>query len=238
MGKLNQRFPDLSLRYLYRVLLTEIIQNYEGDMSVIRQSTLLSFCLLLTLLGGSKSENFVAKATASGDSNDLAAASPAKLLVENGNTKVSFQATSKSVKVTQNRVKVFFPNASRNNTDLGHVEPVWRTTQRRDLANFAIEQLIAGPTSNEIRIGFVKPIQFRGSSNCGSNFNLAISAGVARLKFCRTVPSAGIGDDARVKSSVDATLKQFSTVRSVILLTKEGDCFGDMSGENICLRRR
>lgn len=212
-----------------------MIQNNEGDMSVIRQSTLVSFCLFLTLLGGSASEPIVTKATASSDPNELAAASPA---TPSGNQEAAFQATSNSVKVTQNRVKVFFPNYSRNNTALGHVEPVWRTTQRGDIATFAIEQLIAGPTSNEIKIGFMKPIQFRGSSNCGSNFNLAISGGVARLKFCRTIPSAGIGDDARVKSSVDTTLKQFSTVKSVIILTKEGDCFGDMSGENICLRRR
>lgn len=84
----------------------------------------------------------------------------------------------------------------------------------------------------------MKPIQFRGSSNCGGDFNLSLSGGVARLKFCRTIPSAGIGDDARVKSSVDATLQQFSTVNSVIVLTKEGDCYGDMSGENFCLQRR
>ncbi|HEY9850274.1 MAG TPA: GerMN domain-containing protein [Leptolyngbyaceae cyanobacterium] len=184
-------------------------------MFVIRQSALIYS--LITILGLSAGGKLVANAH---------------------QPKSTSQATIDRVKVSQNRVKVFFPNYSRNNTDLGHVEPVWRTTQRRDIARFAIEQLIAGPTRNEIKNGFMKPIQFRGSSNCGGDFNLSLSGGVARLKFCRTIPSAGIGDDARVKSSVDATLQQFSTVNSVIVLTKEGDCYGDMSGENFCLQRR
>lgn len=56
------------------------------------------------------------------------------------------------------------------------------------------------------------------------------------LKFCRSVVSAGIGDDARIKSSLTATLKQFSSIRSVILLDRNGNCLGDMSGENRCLK--
>ncbi|MCL1463437.1 GerMN domain-containing protein [Argonema galeatum] len=204
-------------------------------MSIIRKSTLLSFGLLMTLCGVSTDGKFVAGAVTS---NQSTIKPQSEILKESAKTKPAFQETSDAVKVTQNRVKVFFPNYSRNTTDLGHVEPVLRTTQRRDLSRFAIEQLIVGPTSNETRMGFIKPIQFRGSSNCGSDFTLSISSGVARIKFCKIIPSAGIGDDARVTSSIKATLKQFSTVKSVIILTKEGDCLGDMSGENLCLRRR
>ncbi|MFB2917206.1 MULTISPECIES: hypothetical protein [Aerosakkonema] len=196
-------------------------------MSHIRQSILLAFCLLLPLGSIAAADWKPTKSTMQ---------LPSALLPESAPTKPAFPAISPGVKATQNRVKVFFPS-SRNTTDLGYVEPVWRTTQRRDLSRFAIEQLIIGPTRTEMSRGLMKPIQFRGSSNCGgNNFTLSISGRVARLKFCKTIPSAGIGDDARVKSSVEATLKQFSTVKSVIILTKEGDCFGDMSGENLCLR--
>ena len=199
-------------------------------MSIIRQSTLLSFCFFLTLLGGSANKGFVNQATASSEANQ-------SISIENVQQKNDSPHLSDGTKVTQNRVKVFFPNPARNRNDLGYVQPVWRTTQRSDLAKFAVEQLIVGPTRNESRMGLIKPIQFRGNSNCGGNFTLSISSGVARLKFCKTVPSAGIGDDARVTSSINATLKQFRSVKSVIILTKEGDCLGDMSGENRCLRR-
>lgn len=204
-------------------------------MSIIRQSAFLSFSLLMTLFGVSADTKLMAEAARS---NQSTITPQSEILKESAKTKPAFQETSDALKVTQNRVKVFFPNPSRNNTNLGYVEPVWRTTQRRDLSKFAIEQLIAGPTTNEIRLGFMKPIQFSGASNCGGNFTLSVSGGVARLRFCRDIPSAGIGDDARVQGSVQATLKQFSSIRSVIVLTKQGDCLGDMSGDNLCLRRR
>lgn len=140
------------------------------------------------------------------------------------------------LKATQKRVQVFFPNYSRNNNDLGRVEPVARITERSDVARFAIEQLIAGPTSGERSRGFMKALELRGRSNCGSDFRLSISGGVARLQFCRLVPSAGIGDDARATSSINATLKQFSTVSRVIILNQNGNCLGDQSGENRCLQ--
>jgi hypothetical protein len=132
-------------------------------------------------------------------------------------------------------VKVFFPKQPQSNNNLSYVEPVSRTTGSQSLARFAVEQLIAGPTKDERQKGFVGAIQLRGSSNCASDFNLSILNGTARLQLCRTITSAGIGDDARAKSSLTATLKQFSSVQSVIILDRNGNCFGDMSGENRCL---
>ena len=48
--------------------------------------------------------------------------------------------------------------------------------------------------------------------------------------------SAGIGDDARIESEITATLKQFSTIQNVVILTKSGHCFGDESGLDMCLK--
>lgn len=140
------------------------------------------------------------------------------------------QATTKSV-------KVFFPKDPSPRENFTYVEPVWRRTTSAGVAQFALEQLIAGPTRQEQAIGLRGPIRLQGRSTCGKDFTLAINTGVARLKFCRPVVSAGVGDDARLNSAVSATLKQFSTVRSVIILDHRGNCLGDMSGENLCLRR-
>ncbi len=139
-----------------------------------------------------------------------------------------------SNKARLNTVKVFLPKQQSNN-NFSYVEPVSRTTASQSLARFAVEQLIAGPTKDESQKGFVRAIQLKGSSNCASDFNLSISNGTARVQLCRTIASAGVGDDARAKSSLTATLKQFSSVQSVIILDRNGNCFGDMSGENRCL---
>lgn len=132
-------------------------------------------------------------------------------------------------------VKVFFPKQPQSNNDLNYVELVSRTTRSQSLTRFAVEQLIAGPTRDERQKGFAEAIQLRGSSNCANDFNLSISQGAARLQFCKTIVSAGVGADARTKSSITATLKQFKGVQSVIILDKNGNCFGDMSGDNRCL---
>lgn len=135
------------------------------------------------------------------------------------------------------RVRVFFPKNPEQQTNLSYVEPVWRQVTNTAVAQSAINQVLAGPTLQERKQGFVAPIKLSGASNCGQDFTLSIVSGVARLRFCKQVVSAGIGDDARAISSINATLKQFSTVRSVVILDNTGRCLGDMSGENRCLRR-
>ncbi len=135
------------------------------------------------------------------------------------------------------QVKVFFPKKLAQPTRLDYVESVWRQPQTPSVAQFAIAQVIAGPTAQERQRGFTAPVTLRGASNCGKDFTLSITANVAKLKFCRQIVSGGVGDDARMTSALNATLKQFSTVRSVVLLDQKGNCLGDMSGENRCLRR-
>jgi hypothetical protein len=136
------------------------------------------------------------------------------------------------------RVKVFFPKNPQQQSDLSYVEPVWRQAQTASVARFAVSQVVAGPTRQERQQGFIAPLTLQGNSNCGGrDFTLSIASATARLQFCRQVVSAGVGDDARIMSSLNATLKQFPTVRSVVVLDQNGNCVGDMSGENLCLRR-
>lgn len=133
-------------------------------------------------------------------------------------------------------VQVFLPKKAGPQQDLSYVEPVLRQAQTASVAQFAIAQVIAGPTRQEQQRGFTAPITLRGTSNCGRDFTLAIVSNVARLRFCRQVLSGGVGDDARMTSALKATLKQFPTIRSVVLLDQNGNCLGDMSGDNRCLR--
>jgi len=55
------------------------------------------------------------------------------------------------------------------------------------------------------------------------------------MKFCRQLTSPGIGADARVRAEITATLKQFPRIKEVVILTKDGHCFGDESGKDFCL---
>lgn len=136
----------------------------------------------------------------------------------------------------QTQVKVFFPRDPSIEEDFTRVEPVWRTTSSQSLARFAIEQLIAGPTRQERTRRLISTIRFTGSSNCGRDFTLSVNNRVARLQFCKTLTQGGVGDVARTKSSINATLLQFPTIKSVIILDKNGNCWADESGENMCLR--
>lgn len=150
-------------------------------------------------------------------------------------TKQASPAISTPAPATLKKVQVFFPK--RNVEDFTYVEPILRTTSSQGLAQFSIEQLIVGPTSQEKARNLIAPIQLRGSSNCGKDFTLSISNGVATLRFCKSVLSSGSGDDGRQKSSINATLKQFTTINSVIILDRNGKCLSDQSGENTCLKK-
>jgi hypothetical protein len=60
--------------------------------------------------------------------------------------------------------------------------------------------------------------------------------GTATLSFCHATSSPGIGTDARITSEINATLKQFSNIKKVVILNQAGNCFGDESGLNNCLK--
>ncbi len=221
-------------------------------MHRIRKSTLFSFCLLLIVSGISSCGTQATDAAKSSETPKLVTESSTKIATEptqpqsslevsysekTAQTKQLVQSSFEPVKATPKKVKVFFPKDPQSGQDFTYVEPVLRTTNSPSIAQYAIEQLISGPTSQEKARGLIDPIEFQGSSNCGKDFTISINNGVAKLKFCKSVISAGIGDDARQKSSINATLKQFPTINSVIVLDKNGNCLSDQSGENFCLKK-
>lgn len=134
---------------------------------------------------------------------------------------------------------VYFSKEPESFGDFTYTEAVTRSSGRIDMGTYTIEQLIAGPSEAEASRGLRSPLKgkFQGESNCSDkDFTLSVAERVARLRFCRIVASAGIGDDARITATVSSTLEQFSSVDSVIILTRDGNCFGDQSGLNRCLQ--
>lgn len=137
--------------------------------------------------------------------------------------------------INERQIQVYFPTEGGEFTD---VEPVIRTTDRVDVATFAIEQLIEGPRDAEEEQGLVNPIQLSGESVCGNqDFTISIEDNMAIVQFCRDVIRGGVGDDARLEEAIKTTLTQFSTVDEVVLLDKNGNCLIDFQGRNECLEK-
>jgi hypothetical protein len=143
------------------------------------------------------------------------------------------------------QIEVFFSKHPDSDSNPAAVFPVHRTAPNLQVATYAIQQLIAGPTAGEQASGYYTPLMgnLSGASNCGgADFQITLNKkgttpeqGTATLTFCRAVNSNGVVSDAQITSEVTASLKQFSTISKVVILTGDGGCFGDESGQNRCL---
>jgi len=67
---------------------------------------------------------------------------------------------------------------------------------------------------------------------------LAAPAGASeqnpRGRLLGAVAPSGAGRDARVHAQIDATLRQFPTIRAVRLIGSTGRCLFDLSGQDRC----
>ncbi len=150
-------------------------------------------------------------------------------------------------------VKVFFSKFPESiDTNFSAVYPVDRMSPTNAVGTFAIQLLLAGPTLSEQHAGYFTELNtmLSGPSNCsaprpvgGPDFTLTLDkkgrvtqTGTATVKFCRSLTSPGIGADARVTAEINATLKQFTNIKKVVILTQDGHCFGDASGKDLCLK--
>lgn len=165
----------------------------------------------------------------------------------------SITHTSTSSNSASYSIKVFFSKFPESvNTNPSAVYPVERVSPTIAVGTFSLQLLIAGPTLSERNAGYFTELNtlLSGPSNCsaplpvgGPDFTLSLNkkgsvpqTGTATVKFCRTISSPGIGADARVIAEINATLKQFANIKKVVILTKDGHCFGDESGMDLCLR--
>jgi hypothetical protein len=145
-------------------------------------------------------------------------------------------------------VKVFFSKHPTSDSNFAAVYPVMRTSPDLGVATFAVQQLIIGPTTAEKQAGYFTELtrainRTDGSSCGGADFVITSNMqgstpqpGTATLQFCRTLTLPGEGADARISAELQATLTQFPAIKKAVVLTKQGNCFGDLSGQNICLK--
>ena len=135
-------------------------------------------------------------------------------------------------------VRVYFSRRPDSESSFSAVFPVSRVAADRAVATAALAALIEGPTAAERAAGYYSELgaALTGASNCsGRDFRLAIEGGTATARFCRPLVSAGVGQDARMRSQIEATLRQFPTIGAVRLLGSDGHCLFDPSGQDRCL---
>ena len=147
------------------------------------------------------------------------------------------QTTPPTTETTPVPVKVFFSKHPQSDNDPSKTFPVDRTSPDLAVATYVIKQLLAGPTTQEATDGYFSTVRVRSdTSNCDNHdFTLVIQAGVATLRFCRAFDAIGTMSDGQAQETIMASLLQFPTIKSVVILTKDGNCQFDMSGENRCL---
>ena len=144
------------------------------------------------------------------------------------------------------RVRVYFSKHPESDQNATAVFAVVRVSPTLAVAAFAIGQLLVGPTRTETKAGYYSVLAglLHGPSNCGgpavrimlNKRGKTVEPGTATVRFCRRSMSGGILDDVRVRSEISRTLMQFPSIKRVVILNKFGQCFGDLSGRNICLR--
>jgi hypothetical protein len=135
-------------------------------------------------------------------------------------------------------IRVFFSRRPDSESASSVVFPVGRLAADRAVATAALTSLIAGPTPAERAGGYFSELggALTGASSCsGHDFRIAITNQTATVRFCRALASAGVGQDARMRSQIEATLRQFSTIRAVRLIGSTGHCLFDQSGQDRCL---
>jgi hypothetical protein len=134
-------------------------------------------------------------------------------------------------------IQVFFGHHHQSYKDFAAVFPVIRPASEDALEKAALMRLIEGPTPEEQASGYFSELRgmLSGSSDCrGEDFSVTLNDGTATVRFCHAVSPAGVGQDARARSQIEATLLQFPTIQHVVLLTTEGRCLFDESGLDLC----
>jgi hypothetical protein len=205
---------------------------------------LLLFVLILSACGTSSSTT----------ANTTATSTPATSVSQTADP-VTPEATTTAAHygtTTVYPIKVYFSKFPDSLNNFNAVFPVDRSSPSTAVATFSIQLLIAGPTLNERSAGYFSELNsiLTGPSSCstpnptgGPDFTITLNMrgskaqqGTATLRFCRITSSPGVGADARILAEINATLKQFSTIKDVAVLTQAGNCFGDESGLNNCLK--
>ncbi len=141
-------------------------------------------------------------------------------------TEGSTPALAQQKSGARKEVKVYLYHDPGEYIDLA---PVTRWVSAVAPARPAIEALLKGPTAAERRRGF----EALASGNIFRIGSLKISGGTARINFISNRRWTGWGGDlapVRFKTAVELTLKQFPSVRTVIVSLNGDEKFDDERG--------
>lgn len=137
-------------------------------------------------------------------------------------------------------VKVYFSKHPDSDNLPRAVFPVTRVSPTLAVATYAISQLIAGPTATEKARGYYTPLEgaLSGTSTCsGADFTITLDTnrgtpetGTATLQFCRDVPGFGDTGAIIVRNEIANTMMQFTNIKKVVIVYKDGSCFDDLIG--------
>lgn len=226
--------------------LYERCARFTSDLRTLRhfrRIAIVSLCMLLALLlnactttapTDTSADAASAVPTAQQTAAEVTSAVPTAQPTPSGGSHISYP------------IKVYLSRLPQSNSNFSAVFPVNRVSPTSGVSTFAVQQLVTGPTASESAFGYVSELKnhLSGLSNCpaSADFTLKLNTkgsvtvpGTATLKLCRQFSSPGIGVDARTIAEVNATLKQFTSIKKVIILTKDAHCFGDGSGADVCL---
>lgn len=135
--------------------------------------------------------------------------------------------------VSAQTFELYFPN---NSDEFTSTQAVTRVSATNNKIGFVLQSFFEGPTSAEEEQGILSLNEFEGESNCGGSlYQYSVNSGTVTVRLCRTYSSGGVGADARFQSALTDTLLNLEEISEVIILDKDGNCFGDQSGMNVCL---
>ena|SRR3990167_1783447 len=200
----------------------------KRNLLIVAASIIILFLLGLVfwwLLSGRN------QASDSNDQNRVASKSAST----SSSNKASTQSSTATPEVKTYLVKVFFSKHPESDNDPTKVFPLNRVSPDLGVAKYGLKQLIAGPTAEETAASYFTQVKLSGESTCaGEDFTLNILNSIATLKFCRQFTSLGVVSDGQAKSEIEATLRQFSSISKVVVLSQDEHCLFDQSGQDLC----
>lgn len=220
----------------------EVLTCYLTKMSKVAQSLIIVLSLIVIILIGVVAyilffkQNVVDYESCVKAGNPVQESYPAVCKASNGKSYIQ-DIKKEETKTTNVTVYLFDRNKYDEVNQTDYFTPVVRTTTRSDVAKFAVEEIIKGPSTSDSSIlgktfGENSFIWFTSqTSNCGGNdFIISIAEKIATVQFCKPTAMAGDLSGSIVTDQITKTLKQFNTIEKVRVLNIAGDCLNDMSG--------
>lgn len=132
-------------------------------------------------------------------------------------------------------VRVYFSRLPSSDSSPWAVFPVSRVAANQAVATAALAALIVGPNAAERATGYYSELSgaLTDASTCsGREFGITIADGTSTVRFCRTMVTRSAAQDARIRSQIEATLRQFRTIGAIRLLGSDGRCAFDRRGQD------